>query len=103
MGIAAPLVGHMLQHCPALFSYPAAERAAPLLEALMGAAMGLGPNEVRVCLPALRCGMTAAAAAACLPGCRLGGDCLSSCSCVHAWRLWWAVRVARLQACSPAA
>lgn len=48
LGIPAPLVGRMLQHCPALFSYPAAERAAPLLEALMGASVGLGPTQVRL-------------------------------------------------------
>jgi hypothetical protein len=56
LGIAAPLVGRMLQHCPALFSYPAPDRAAPLLEALMGAGVGLGPTqaaEVFVCCPAL--------------------------------------------------
>jgi hypothetical protein len=46
LGIAAPLVGRMLQHCPALFSYPAPDRAAPLLEALMGAGVGLGPTQV---------------------------------------------------------
>ena len=38
----------MLQHCPALFSYPATDRAAPLLEAMMGASVGLGPTQVRL-------------------------------------------------------
>ena len=34
------LVGRMLQHCPALFSHPAEERAAVLMSELMGGRIG---------------------------------------------------------------
>ena len=58
LGIAPPLVARMLQHCPALFSYPAADRAAPLLAELMGERLGLQPMQVcgrRMCVRFFAC------------------------------------------------
>jgi hypothetical protein len=56
MGIGVELVGRMLQHCPALFSFPAEERAEVLMSELMGPAVGKSAQaaaELFVRCPAL--------------------------------------------------
>ena len=56
LGIGIEGVARLLQHCPALFSWPPQQRAEPLFAELMGERLGLGAAEaaeVLVCCPAL--------------------------------------------------